>query len=976
MTNKKETILEIGESIKHHHKVEKSHGIENYAVARAYCHLTNPRANYDRDEIFWLTNRGWSTPQPPIDNFDRGRTIYKNSPLGGEIILHTYGGFQCKIKRKNSNTIAFSYPGFIFNRAVYDSTYSGIEGIVVNDESDVRIPYKNIEQLLRDREFMKVQLDKERAKAEEEKRKEADRKEAAEKARIEREEAERKAREAEEARLKAERIAEEAARIEAERIAEEARIAAEEAKRREEEERRKEEEVKLRLQRIEELEKGIKNAELQIELVHDVVRKDVSLRSQHILDPSQETAKRSHIFDGVPVVIEGGPGTGKTTTMIQRLKFLISPEALVGDDSYEHPLTNEQVHRLTDPHFIHNNWLFFSPTEQLLAYLRRNMAEEDLRANENNTTTLELLNKDLMIHYKLRDPDKDGPFKLNTKFNAADKVMIKKPQTVITSFEKFCIKEISKKMLAAYQMNTAEYSWHSLAVKIKSLCKRAEDIKDMDALMRLVNSLEDSYKKEVAEVEDSLDKAIKNAAMELQMMIEAQEEMVARLNELFIQWKEDTYIFSDDEEEIDEEEEEEETSVSQDIDFQAELFKHLKALVKKLSLKPYDSKTQLTKRQKEIVEIISPLHEEVNLDKVGEYNWFVKNYASLCKGLSNVVLNQFTRLYKPFRKQQVELDATSYNKSLLESYVKKKNKQLHPDELHMLVGFINRQLYSIYKKSRNRFEALSKNKYVEAYKMHAKYVIGVDEATDFSWLDYYLITSLRHYEFSSITLCGDSMQGLNADGITDWIILKDKNLLPNLEVVELLVSYRQSPVLVEMARRMFEDERGYKAPYSTLKLKLDSDAKPLAFISDDEDEKVEWMSKRIVEVFKKYGDEMPSVAVFVGDEEDVDELVDLFEEQDCLNSIKIANCTDGRTSSQTKCVRIFRMKEVKGMEFEVAFFHNIDTALDGASTELMRRFLYVGISRATNHLAATFSRKDGNEGILKYFDEKAKNWKI
>lgn len=973
MTNKKETILEIGESIKHHHKLEKIHGIGNYAVARAYCHLTNPEANYDRDEIFWLTNRGWSTPQPPIDNFDRGRTIYKNSPLGGEIILHTYGEFQCKIKRKNSNVIASSYPGFVFNRAVYSSTYSGIEGIVVNDESDDRILYKNIEQLLRDRESMKLQLDKERAKAEEEKRQEADRKEAAEKARLEREEAERKA---EEARIKAERIAEEAARIEAERIAEEARIAAEEAKRREEEERIKEEEARLRLQRIEELEERYKNKELQTELVHDVVRKDVSLRSQHILDPSQETAKRSHIFDGVPVVIEGGPGTGKTTTMIQRLKFLISPEALAGDDSYEHPLTNEQVHRLTDPHFIHNNWLFFSPTEQLLAYLRRNMTEEDLRANENNTTTLELLNNDLMIHYKLRNPDKDGPFKLKTKLDAADKVMIKKPQTVITSFEKFCIKEITKKMLATYQMNTAEYSWHSLAVKIKSLCKRAEDIKDMDALMRLVNSLEDSYKKEVAEVEDSLDKAIKNAAMELQMMIEAQEEMATRLNELFIQWKEDTYISSDDEEEIDEEEEEEETSVSQDIDFQAELFKHLKTLVKKISLKPYDSKTQLTKRQKEIVEIIGSLHEEVNLDKVGEYNWFVKNYASLCKGLSNVVLNQFTRLYKPFRKQQVELDTTSYNKSLLESYVKKKNKQLHPDELHMLVGFINRQLYSIYKKSRNRFEALSKNKYVEAYKMHAKYVIGVDEATDYSWLDYYLITSLRHYEFSSITLCGDSMQGLNADGITDWNIIKDKNLLPNLEVVELLVSYRQSPVLVEMARRMFEDERGYEAPYNTLKLKHDSDAKPLAFISDDEEEKVEWMSRRIVEVFKKYGDEMPSVAVFVGDDEDVDELVDLFEEQDCLNSIKIANCTDGRTSSQTKCVRIFRMKEVKGMEFEVAFFHNIDTALDGASTELMRRFLYVGISRATNHLAATFSKKDGNEGILKYFEENVKNWKI
>lgn len=976
MIDKKETIHEIGESIKRHHEIEKSHGIDNYAVARAYCHLTNPKANYDRDEIFWLTNRSWSI-QPPIDNFDRGRTIYKNSPLGGEIILHTYGEFQCKIKRKNSNVFAFSYPGFVFNRAVYDSTYSGIEGIVVNDESNVRIPYKNIEQLLRDREFMKVQLDKEKAKAEEEKRREAERKAAAEKARLEREEAERKVREAEEARLKAElEAAEEAARIEAERLAEEARLAAEEAKRREEEERRKEEEARMRLQRIEELEEGIKNAELQVELVHDVVRKDVSLRSQHILDPSQETAKRSHIFDGVPVVIEGGPGTGKTTTMIQRLKFLISPEALAGDDAYEHPLTDEQIRRLTDPNLIHNNWLFFSPTEQLLAYLRRNMSEEDLRANEYNTTTLELLNKDLMIHYKLRNPDKDGPFKLKSKLNDADKVMIKKPQSLIASFEKFCIKEISKNMLAAYNMNTADYSWHSLAVKIKSLCKRAEDIKDMDALMRLVNSLEDTYKKDVAEVENSLNKAVRNAAMDLQMKIEAQEEMAVRLKELFIQWKEDTYVSSDEEDDTDEEEEDEDNAVSQSIDFQAELYKHLKALVKKLSLKPYDSKTKLSKRQKEIVEIIGTLHEEVNLDKVGEYNWFVKNYASLCKGLSNAVLNHITRLYKLFPKQQVELGTTSYNKRLLESYVKKENKLLHPDELHMLVGFINRQLHSIYKKSKNRFEALSKNKYVEAYKLHAKYVIGVDEATDYSWLDYYLITSLRHYEFSSITLCGDSMQGLNADGITNWNILDDKNLLPNLEVVELLVSYRQSPVLVEMARHMFEDEKGCQAPYNTLKLKHDSDAKPLAFVCDNEDAKVEWMAKRIVEVFKKYGDEMPSVAVFVGDDEDVDELVELFEEQDSLNSIKIANCTDGRTSSQTKCIRIFRMKEVKGMEFEVAFFHNIDTALDRASTELMRRFLYVGISRATNHLAATFSEEEGNEGILKYFDENAKNWKI
>ena len=136
------------------------------------------------------------------------------------------------------------------------------------------------------------------------------------------------------------------------------------------------------------------------------------------------------------------------------------------------------------------------------------------------------------------------------------------------------------------------------------------------------------------------------------------------------------------------------------------------------------------------------------------------------------------------------------------------------------------------------------------------------------------------------------------------------------------------------------------------------------------------MFYRIVEVFKNFGNQMPTVAIFVGDDENVDNLMAALEEQDCLNSIEILDCTDRKTSSKTRCVRIFRMREVKGMEFEVTFFYNIDTALEGATTELMRRYLYVGISRAATHLAAVFNEEEGNEDILKYFDRTAKNWKI
>ena len=64
------------------------------------------------------------------------------------------------------------------------------------------------------------------------------------------------------------------------------------------------------------------------------------------------------------------------------------------------------------------------------------------------------------------------------------------------------------------------------------------------------------------------------------------------------------------------------------------------------------------------------------------------------------------------------------------------------------------------------------------------------------------------------------------------------------------------------------------------------------------------------------------------------------------------------------------------MEFEVVFFYDIDTALEDRSLDIMRRYLYVGVSRATTHLAATFVQEEGNEGITKYFDRTVDNWKI
>jgi DNA helicase IV len=63
-------------------------------------------------------------------------------------------------------------------------------------------------------------------------------------------------------------------------------------------------------------------------------------------------------------------------------------------------------------------------------------------------------------------------------------------------------------------------------------------------------------------------------------------------------------------------------------------------------------------------------------------------------------------------------------------------------------------------------------------------------------------------------------------------------------------------------------------------------------------------------------------------------------------------------------VRVYPISVVKGMEFDVVFFHNIDNG--HFSEELTRRYVYVGLSRAAFFLASTSNQY--NSSLSKYFE--------
>ena len=188
----------------------------------------------------------------------------------------------------------------------------------------------------------------------------------------------------------------------------------------------------------------------------------------------------------------------------------------------------------------------------------------------------------------------------------------------------------------------------------------------------------------------------------------------------------------------------------------------------------------------------------------------------------------------------------------------------------------------------------------------------------------------------------------------------------------LTVSYRQGPKLIKLAQYLYNKVTGKRAPYKCYLKGEKKTPDPLWFESDDKDEKVDWIVQRILDVQRAYG-KVPSIAIFVNDEKELEELIKENEELEDAG-IDVKNCTKNDELEAHDSVRIFLLSRVKGMEFEVVFFHNIDKI---PNSVLIDRYLYVGLSRATFYMAVT-SDELKDESLLELSEKfnKSANWKI
>ena len=693
------------------------------------------------------------------------------------------------------------------------------------------------------------------------------------------------------------------------------------------------------------------------------IRQQGKLRFNPILDPVQNRIKTQNLFNGITVVIDGGPGTGKTTTMIQRLKYLTDWDAIEEDFMNEtnlYQLSPAQRDHLDAAIKGQRDWMFFSPSQLLKEYLADAMNREGLtNTNAKVWNWVEYMNKVVRENYLLIDPSNDrAPFKASR----SKEVLFYNCSNIIDSLSAFFLdnfKQIKNKFPKIAD-SEKQYLWMSIAANIQ---KRFEDSDDssLQQFIQLFHSLEQLYSKDCKELLLENRTTIGRIADEIYLLSKEKSEIYEELTSLAnIQVAEQT------EETEEEQDAADETEVNEE-EFDSKIILMIRTWLKRYCYNKKNADARLTPKQERLSELLIPLLTEDHqkkLDRIGELALF-EQFAKYTRGIQSNLFGGFAVKYKRFRRQAFTSKDKNWNLTELEALLKRREgKELHPQEQALLIGFINNLVKMALRINKGNMN----HPFVMAYHELARPIIGVDEATDFSECDIYAMQSLLYHDYNSFTLCGDLMQRLTPQGIHSW-----NNIAPfidNLKLLEMRTSYRQSASLLKVAQDLYEDTIG-EAPNYKAYMKSTKVPEPLAFVSDDESAKISWIEKRINEVYIAYGKKLPSIAIFLNKKDEIREFVDRLRDTDFIYDagIEIVDGSEGNVLASSNQIRVYPIDVVKGMEFDVVFFHNIDNAT--VDDDLIKRFIYVGVSRAAFFLGITLNSE--KEDVTRYF-KKGLNW--
>lgn len=729
-----------------------------------------------------------------------------------------------------------------------------------------------------------------------------------------------------------------------------------------------------KVKNILELEKKIfqqhaKELDIKTGLRREVVEK-IFLREQGILDEAQGEIFRIPLAS--QLIVTGAPGTGKTTLLIRRIAQKSNPDVLT--EREKAGLSSQEISIF----FNKQNWIMFTPTELLKMFLKEALGKEGVPATDETVKIWEherrKIGRETLKFLKVGDK---GFFQETLRQLLATKSNLHL-MTYANDFIQFYHDSILKEFSQAYKTLTKHKITLQLMQKFTEIHQKLDTLQAqslenrifflLEALSNLRNLSSQNNSVLNEQIEAIVNEIIKTKPDLLQEIYDKMQFYKAdaqKSKELKKREIEENIEEEVEEEDIEEEEIQEEPPTDEfEVLAKRQIRNTLIWYARRIATNQKISQNNI---HATILPLISPLFpEQTKLNSLGKRIIDQKVVRGLIQGY-RIILDRIPRYYHQFRLEQIRQEESLLDKQHIKAI---KDKKLSTHEIDLLLFVILRNARKIFDRNKDLLTGNAKIEMLENIKTKYKTQIAVDEATDFSTLQLGCMYYLTHPTYTSISFAGDLMQRVTPFGLTDW---KELEFIAKFEYHRVNIAYRQSPLLLKIAEKLYEKIVGESAPFKSAFDDSEADPYPLKFHSDYDNELLgEWVAERVVEIYK-INDKLPSTAIFVADDEQIAPIVKVLEEPLYNNSITVRACPKGEILGNESTIRVFSIKYIKGLEFESVFFVNIDQIAQQVP-ELIDKYLYVGLSRAASFLAVTYNTTFPEK--IKFVEESFKegNW--
>lgn len=654
----------------------------------------------------------------------------------------------------------------------------------------------------------------------------------------------------------------------------------------------------------------------------------MQLRVQAVLDEVQSDIFRLPL--DTHLVLLGPAGTGKTTTLIKRLRQKIDWQHLDDDERRSVGEENAAGHSIS--------WLMFTPTELLKRYVQEAFNREDVPAPAGRIRTwteyrTELARRHLSI---LRSRNGAG-LVMKDGLGVLDPATVANQISWFEAFESFQRSFFVDGLMAESVILRGSLD-HGLAVSGERLTESLGRVRDrpMAALAELAGQF-DALQRAVASLREFTRKALRQPlALHLRRDPDALDAL-ARFVGTLAQDGDDA--IEEGESDGDEEDDDEAVPVGGRRAAEAAFVRALRA--RAIGLAGRRTLARGSRAARTLAWIEERGIDLPPLEALGAQLLVLRAATRLLRA-PQLYLRQLPARYRQFRRV-MQAEGRWY---LADAVVANDVDPLEVDLvlLAMLRGARNmREDTSLMQRLGQRVPSL-----IETVYSLTRHQILVDEATDFSPLQLACMAGLAAPRIESFFACGDFNQRLTLWGSRSedeflWV-------LPDMQIRRVETAYRQSRRLTEFAAALAftassEQPRSPKF--------VEHEGVPVAFGGSlDQPEKLaQWLSSRIREVERLTG-EFPSIAVLVNDKSELEPLARALNEALEDINLRATACPDGQALGAEGDVRLFEAEHIKGLQFEAVFFANVDN-LATREPELFEKYLYVGATRAATYLGLT-----------------------